>query len=77
GGTPEVMQDGRTGWLVPARDPAALARALASALADPTEARRRGEAARVDVLAHRSIAAMARAHETFYESAFARRREDA
>ncbi|NOT35686.1 MAG: glycosyltransferase, partial [Candidatus Eisenbacteria bacterium] len=41
GGTPEVMQDGRTGWLVPARDPAALARALASALADPTEARRR------------------------------------
>lgn len=46
GGLPEVVRD--LGWLVPPRDPAALACAIRRALADP-EARRRVEAAR-DVL---------------------------
>jgi glycosyltransferase involved in cell wall biosynthesis len=45
-GIPEVVVDGETGWLVPPEDPAALAGALASVLADPREARRRGEAGR-------------------------------
>ena len=45
-GIPEVVVDGETGWLVPPEDPAALARALAAVLADPGEARRRGEAGR-------------------------------
>jgi glycosyltransferase involved in cell wall biosynthesis len=44
-GIPEVV-DGGTGWLVPAEDPGALAGALAEVLADPAEARRRGEAGR-------------------------------
>jgi glycosyltransferase involved in cell wall biosynthesis len=43
-GIPEVVEDGRTGWLVPPEDPASLAVALAAALADPEEARRRGAA---------------------------------
>ncbi len=43
-GIPEVVVDGETGWLVPPEDPRALARALAEVLADPAEARRRGEA---------------------------------
>lgn len=45
-GIPEVVVDGETGWLVPPEDPEALAAALGEVLADPAEARRRGEAGR-------------------------------
>jgi glycosyltransferase involved in cell wall biosynthesis len=45
-GIPEVVVGGETGWLVPPEDPEALARALEEVLADPGEARRRGEAGR-------------------------------
>ncbi|HEY2739245.1 MAG TPA: glycosyltransferase, partial [Thermoanaerobaculia bacterium] len=45
-GIPEVVADERTGWLVPPEDPERLAAALAAALDDPEEARRRGEAGR-------------------------------
>ena len=68
GGTPEVLEDGRTGWLVPPGDPPALAAALATALVDRDEAARRGAAARREVLERRSIDAMARAHEAFYRN---------
>ena len=43
---PEVVRDGETGVLVPPRDPAALARALADLLRDPARARALGEAGR-------------------------------
>lgn len=45
-GIPEVVVDGVTGWLVPPEDPEVLAQALAQALDDPDEARRRGQAGR-------------------------------
>lgn len=45
-GIPEVVVDGETGWLVPPENPEALAGALEEVLADPPEARRRGEAGR-------------------------------
>jgi glycosyltransferase involved in cell wall biosynthesis len=48
-GIPEVVEDGVTGWLVPPEDPRALAGALTEVLADPGEARRRGEAGRARV----------------------------
>lgn len=35
GGVPDIVRDGETGRVVPARDPEALARALLDALADP------------------------------------------
>ena len=41
-GIPEVVEDGKTGWLVPPEDPDALAAALAEALGGTPEARRRG-----------------------------------
>ncbi len=66
GGNAEVLEDGRTGWLVPAQDPAALAGALGSALAGPAEAARRGAAARAAMIAERSIEAMVRRHEAYY-----------
>jgi len=69
GGNAEVLEDGRTGWLVPPRDPAALAAALAEALARPDEAARRGAAARRAMIETRSIEAMVRRHERFYLAA--------
>jgi glycosyltransferase involved in cell wall biosynthesis len=74
GGTPEVLEDGRTGWLVPAGDPSALAEALDRVLGDPAEAARRAAAARADILDHRSIDAMVRRHESFYREALGRDR---
>lgn len=45
-GIPEVVEDGRTGWLVPPEEPASLAAALAAALDDAAAASRRGAAGR-------------------------------
>ncbi len=41
GGTPELVKDGDTGWLVPPRDEERLARAMQDALADPGLATKR------------------------------------
>ena len=43
GGVPELVRDDETGWLVPPRDPHALAQAILDALSNPEEARRRAE----------------------------------
>jgi glycosyltransferase involved in cell wall biosynthesis len=49
GSLEEMVDDGRTGWLVPPGDPGALTEALAEAASDPEERRRRGEAGRARV----------------------------
>jgi glycosyltransferase involved in cell wall biosynthesis len=49
-GVPEVVEDGRTGLLVPPRDPVALGRALARLIADAALRARIGEDARASVL---------------------------
>jgi glycosyltransferase involved in cell wall biosynthesis len=40
GGIPDIVEDGRTGWLVPPRDPDALAEAVLRVAARPGESRR-------------------------------------
>jgi glycosyltransferase involved in cell wall biosynthesis len=69
GGTPEVLSDPETGWLVPPGAPEALAVALEQALTDPAEAQRRGAAARRRATERLGIDAMVRAHQAFYERA--------
>jgi hypothetical protein len=41
GGLPDLVQDGKTGWVVPPRDPKSLAHAILEALNNSDEARRR------------------------------------
>lgn len=48
-GIPEVVDEGKTGWLVPPEDPGSLAAALVEVLDGPEEARQRGEAGRCRV----------------------------
>jgi len=45
GGTPEVVEHGVTGLLVPRRDPEALAKAVSELLLDPTRRAAMGRAA--------------------------------
>jgi glycosyltransferase involved in cell wall biosynthesis len=47
GGIPDLVEDGRTGVLVPVDDPAALAEALSGLLGDPARASALGASARV------------------------------
>ncbi len=46
GGVPEIVQDGETGMLVPAADPAALSRAMTSLIRDRATAQRMGRSGR-------------------------------
>ena len=59
GGLPEVIQDGRTGWLVQPEDDSALAGRICAYLADPLRARGMAEAARHHVEKRYSISRMA------------------
>lgn len=58
GGTPDVVRDGDTGWLVPPDDPAALADAIVSALRHPEERARRARLGHELVSGSYSMAAM-------------------
>lgn len=62
-GNSELITDGSYGWLVPPDDPSALATALAVALADRSEAARRGLRASARAAAHFSVEAMVKAWE--------------
>jgi glycosyltransferase involved in cell wall biosynthesis len=59
GGLAEVVENGRTGLLVPPEDPRALAEALASLRDDAARRQRLGAAAREHVITQHGVAAMA------------------
>lgn len=65
-GTEDLVIPGETGWLVPPRDPAALARALDEAAADPDRCRRLGEAGRLRVEREFSLDAVVAAYERLW-----------
>jgi sugar transferase (PEP-CTERM/EpsH1 system associated) len=67
GGTPDVVVDGVTGFLVPPRDPSALAKALATLVRDPDLRRRMGQAGRERVLQHFSVERMVERTQNLYE----------
>ncbi|ACX51484.1 glycosyl transferase group 1 [Ammonifex degensii KC4] len=73
GGIPEVVLEGRTGYLVPPGDAQALARALLSLLESPDKAREMGEAGRKWVEEHFSSRRMAQEVMKIYQEALATR----
>jgi len=67
-GTPEIVDDGATGLLVPPRDPRSLADALARLLGDPPLVRRMEEEALRRARATYTWEANARSHVALYEA---------
>jgi L-malate glycosyltransferase len=73
GGTPEVVEDGVNGLLVPAQDSNTLAGAIARLLADPQLAARLGAAARQSVRERFSLERMVHTTEQLYLDLLVRR----
>ena len=68
GGNPEIVEEGVTGFLVPPRDPAALAKAVCQLLENPELASRFGQAGRQRVVECFSLERMVRETERLYLS---------
>jgi len=66
GGTPEVIEDGRTGWLAPSGDAAALAERITSALSDDTARERRSSEGRAYIEEQFSYPAQARSYAKLF-----------
>jgi glycosyltransferase involved in cell wall biosynthesis len=71
GGIASVVEDGRTGVLVPERDAGALAAAVAALLADRDRSRTIGAAARRDVCARHTWEHVAARFERIFDEAAA------
>lgn len=67
GGNPEVVEDGRSGTLVPPRDSAALAAAIARLFDDPGSARRMGLAGRERCRAGFGLETMVARYQALYD----------
>ncbi|GAB4258710.1 MAG: glycosyltransferase family 4 protein [Deferrisoma sp.] len=67
GGIPEIIEEGRTGYVVTPGDPEALARAVVRLLQDPERAREMGEAGRRKIEEEFSVEAKVRATFEVYE----------
>ena len=73
GGVRELVADGETGLLVPAGDPARLAEALRSLLADPALRRRLGAAGHARARERFDLRALRDAHLELYARELTRR----
>jgi L-malate glycosyltransferase len=73
GGIRELIDDGRTGWLVPPGEDEALASRVMQLMADPADGARIGAAARADALARFSFDRMVAGFEDIYLTELARR----
>jgi glycosyltransferase involved in cell wall biosynthesis len=65
-GTPEAIEEGETGYLVPAHDPAALANRLEAVAADPAGRTRIGDAARAEAQRRFGVERMVDEIESLY-----------
>lgn len=73
GGVPEAVEEGRTGFLVPPRDPQEMASALIRLLEDPVEAGEMGKRGLARVREHFGMGRMVREHEELYLELLARK----
>ena len=72
GGVAEVVTQGATGWLVPPRNPQAMARAVLLLLADPAQRKAMGRAARASALARFQPGPLVSRTEALYRELLAR-----
>jgi glycosyltransferase involved in cell wall biosynthesis len=75
GGIPEIVEHGRTGWLVAPDQPGALAAAIREALADPARARRRAAALAAEIEPRFSWRAAAESYASLFKRRAGVRRE--
>jgi glycosyltransferase involved in cell wall biosynthesis len=75
-GASRIIDDGRTGWLVPPDDLEALCEAIVEAVEHPSERRRRGEQARRAVLERYSGRRMAKGVAAAFDAAVAAARQE-
>ncbi len=66
GGVPEVVEDGKTGLLIPPGDSYSLANGIATLLEDRVLARQMGESAREVVVSRFSLTGMVQAYQEIY-----------
>lgn len=71
GGVPEILDNGRTGLLVPPRDPVAMAAAIRRLLTEPETRRALAAAASAEVEAHYTPEAYCRSMTAFYQRTLA------
>ena len=71
GGVPDIVVDGETGFLVPPRDPGAIAAAVTRLFAEPDLAKRMGEAGQRRRRAEFDLSATVRRVERLYEELYA------
>jgi glycosyltransferase involved in cell wall biosynthesis len=71
GGVPDIVVDGETGFLVPPRDPGAIAAAVTRLFAEPDLAKRMGEAGQRRRRAEFDLSATVRRVEQLYEELYA------
>jgi len=67
GGTPEAVEDGETGLLVPPKDPVALEEAMYSLLSNPAKAAAMGQAGRERVARYFTLERMVQEIAAIYE----------
>jgi rhamnosyl/mannosyltransferase len=67
-GTSFVVQHGETGWVVPPRDPQALAGAIRTLIEHPPLRRRMGDSGRARLLSEFTLARMAERVESIYQT---------
>jgi sugar transferase (PEP-CTERM/EpsH1 system associated) len=73
GGSPELVADGETGFLVPRRDVAGLTAAMDRYVGNPAMMRRHGEAARERIVSRYSLGGMLSNYESLYTDLVGRR----
>lgn len=67
GGNPELVVEGRTGWLVPPAEVEAMATAIIAAAREPDRARAFGRAGRAEVERRFSMEAMVAGYQSLYD----------
>jgi glycosyltransferase involved in cell wall biosynthesis len=77
GGNPEIVEEGETGLLVPAKSPAELARAMLDVWGDPERSRNMGLLGRQCVEQHFDVRRMVADYETLYTNLRQRRMQAA